>query len=102
MGITLVDNNLFPEIDKVMSKYLMPHILFAEHLLYKKLGYVFYIFCIHFVYVFKKSTVFIRNWLIFCINYMFLILCFLYIFKNLIKNVELKTYNLYGILTNSL
>src|SRR6266498_1990776 len=72
MGITLVDNNLFPEIDKVMSKYLMPHILFAEHLLYKKLEYVFYIFCIHFIYVFKKSTVFIRNWLIFYINYMLL------------------------------
>src|SRR6266498_4445971 len=69
---------------------------------YKKLGYVFYTFCICFVYVFKKSTVFIRNWSIFRINYTFLIICFLYVFKNLIKNVELKTYNLYGILTNSL
>ncbi len=44
---------------------------------YKKLGYVFYTFCIRFVYVFKKSTVFIRNWSIFHINYMFLILRFL-------------------------
>src|SRR6266498_507495 len=69
---------------------------------YKKLGYVFYTFCIRFVYIFKKSTVFIRNWSIFRINYTFLILRFLYVFKNLIKNVELKTYNLYGILTNSL
>src|SRR6266540_6507353 len=69
---------------------------------YKKLKYVFYTFCICFVYVFKKSTVFIRNWLIFRINYTFLILRFLYVFKNLIKNVELKMYNLYGILTNSL
>src|SRR6266496_1446987 len=70
--------------------------------LYKKLGYVFYMFCIRFVYIFKKFTVFIRNWSIFRINYTFLILRFLYVFKNLIKNVELKTYNLYGILTNSL
>src|SRR6266498_1899799 len=69
---------------------------------YKKLGYVFYTFCIRFVYVFKKSTVFIRNWSIFRINYTFLIIRFLYVFKNLIKNVELKTYNLYEILTNSL
>src|SRR6266542_2765841 len=69
---------------------------------YKKLGYVFYTFCIRFVYVFKKSTVFIRNWSIFRINYTFLIIHFLYVFKNLIKNVELKTYNLYGILINSL
>src|SRR6266540_2542190 len=69
---------------------------------YKKLGYVFYTFCIRFVYVFKKSMVFIRNWSIFRINYTFLILRFLYVFKNLIKNLELKTYNLYGILTNSL
>ena len=30
MGITSVGNELFPEIDKVMSKYLTPHILFAE------------------------------------------------------------------------
>src|SRR6266542_2926292 len=50
----------------------------------------------------QKSTVFIRNWSIFYINYTFLILRFLYVFKNLIKNIELKTYNLYGILTNSL
>ncbi len=57
--------------------------------LYKKLGYVFYIFYIYFVYVFKKSTVFIRN------------LCFLYVFKNFIKNIELKMYNLYRILINS-
>jgi len=28
---------------------------------YKKLGYIFYIFCIYFVYIFKKFTVFIRN-----------------------------------------
>src|SRR6266498_4364270 len=69
---------------------------------YKKLGYVFYTFCIRFVYVFKKSTVFIRNWSILRINYTFLIIRFLYVFKNLIKNVELKTYNLYVILTNSL
>ncbi len=59
-------------------------------------------FCIRFVYVFKKFTVFIKNWSIFHINYTFLIIRFLYIFKNFIKNVELKTYNLYGILTNSL
>src|SRR6266542_2509819 len=44
---------------------------------YKKLGYVFYTFCIRFIYVFKKSTVFIRNWSIFRINYTFLILRFL-------------------------
>src|SRR6266542_6742156 len=63
---------------------------------YKKLGYVFYMFCICFVYIFKKSTVFIRNWSIFHINYTFLIIRFLYVFKNLIKNVEfLKTYTKY-------
>ncbi len=70
--------------------------------LYKKLEYIFYMFYICFVYVFKKSTVFIKNWSIFCINYMFLILNFLYIFKNLIKNIELKIYNLYEILINFL
>lgn len=32
MGITSVSNDLFPEIDKVMSKYLTPHILSAERL----------------------------------------------------------------------
>ncbi len=53
---------------------------------YKKLRYVFYIFCIRFVYVFKKSTVFIKNWSIFHINYTFLIIRFLYVFKNLIWN----------------
>ncbi len=59
-------------------------------------------FCIYFIYIFKKSTVFIRNWSIFYINYIFLILHFLYVFKNFIKNIKLKTYNLYRILTNSL
>ncbi len=55
---------------------------------YKKLEYVFYTFCIHFVYIFKKSIVFIRNLLIFRINYMFLILQFLKIYKkHKIKNV---------------
>jgi len=71
-------------------------------LFYKKLEYVFYMFCICFIYVFKKFTVFIKYWSIFYINYMFLILCFLYIFKNFIKNVKLKTYNLYEILINFL
>ncbi|RHZ58027.1 hypothetical protein Glove_379g13 [Diversispora epigaea] len=32
MGITSVDNDLFPQIDKIMFKYLTPHILSAEHL----------------------------------------------------------------------
>ncbi len=32
MGITSVGNDLFPEIDKVMSNYLTPHILSAEYL----------------------------------------------------------------------
>ncbi|RHZ64231.1 hypothetical protein Glove_326g241 [Diversispora epigaea] len=32
MGITSVGNDLFPKIDKVMSKYLTPHILSAERL----------------------------------------------------------------------
>jgi hypothetical protein len=32
MGITSVGNDLFPEIDKVMSNYLTPHILSAERL----------------------------------------------------------------------
>ncbi len=50
-GIAVVTN---PAVAKV--KELKP---------YKKLGYVFYTFCIHFVYVFKKSMVFIRNWSIF-------------------------------------
>ena len=56
-------------------------LLKLDNLPYKKLGYVFYTFCIRFVYVFKKSTVFIRNWLIFCINYTF------YIFYKVFKNV---------------
>ena len=32
MGITSVGHDLFPEIDKQMTQYLTPHILFAEHL----------------------------------------------------------------------
>src|SRR6266542_4848052 len=44
---------------------------------YKKLEYVFYTFCIRFVYVFKKFMIFIRNWSIFYINYTFLISHFL-------------------------
>ena len=32
MGITSVSYDLFPEIDKLMSNYLTPHILSAEHL----------------------------------------------------------------------
>ena len=31
IGITSVSYEVFPEIDKVMSKYLTPHILSAEH-----------------------------------------------------------------------
>ncbi len=89
-----LSNNIYHIYLKIFNKVI--------YIPYKKLGYVFYTFCIRFVYVFKKSTVFIRNWSIFRINYMFLIIRFLYVFKNLIKNIELKTYNLYGILTNSL
>src|SRR6266540_4307395 len=68
--------------------------IFMRIQLYKKLEYVFYMFCICFVYVFKKSTVFIRNWLIFHINYIFLILYFLYVFKKHIQNIY-KTYKKY-------
>src|SRR6266498_3354705 len=95
IDLTLIEDDNITEAleDDDESHPIMP---------YKKLGYIFYMFCIRFVYVFKKSTVFIRNWLIFHINYIFLIICFLYVFKNLIKNIELKTYNLYGILTNFL
>ncbi|RHZ55099.1 hypothetical protein Glove_420g73 [Diversispora epigaea] len=32
MGIMSVGNDLFPEINKIMSKYLTPHILSAERL----------------------------------------------------------------------
>jgi len=32
MGITSVSHDLFPEVDKVMSKYLTPHILSAERI----------------------------------------------------------------------
>jgi hypothetical protein len=32
MGITSVSHDLFPEVDKLMSNYLMPHILSAERL----------------------------------------------------------------------
>lgn len=32
MGITSVGNDIFPEIDKIMSKYLTPYILSAERL----------------------------------------------------------------------
>ena len=32
MEITLVSYDLFPEVDKVMSKYLIPHILSAERI----------------------------------------------------------------------
>ncbi len=58
-------------------KFCNISILALVSLPYKKLGYVFYTFCIRFVYVFKKSTAFIRNWSIFRINYTFLILRFL-------------------------
>ncbi len=71
-------NNNLSKFNSITKQ--LPMVVYYEKLLidpYKKLGYVFYIFCIRFVYVFKKSTVFIRNWSIFCINYMFLILHFL-------------------------
>jgi len=32
MGITSVSHDLFPEVDKLMSNYLTPHILSAERL----------------------------------------------------------------------
>ncbi|RHZ67244.1 hypothetical protein Glove_302g17 [Diversispora epigaea] len=32
MGITSISNDLFPEIDNEMSKYLTPHILSAKRL----------------------------------------------------------------------
>src|SRR6266542_2083874 len=41
------------------KKYIKEFLKITQ--LYKKLGYVFYIFCICFVYVFKKSMIFIRN-----------------------------------------
>lgn len=32
MGITSVSHDIFPEVDKVMSKYLTPHILSVERM----------------------------------------------------------------------